>query len=54
MKTYYVQMSFKKTLIFSVDVKANSKKEAYTKARTRLARKLFKPSNLKQYDITEE
>lgn len=54
MKTYYVQMSFKKTLIFSIDVKANSKKEAYTKARARLAKKLFKPSNLKQYSITEE
>lgn len=53
MKTYDVQMIFKKTLIFNIDVKANSKREAYAKARTRLARKLFKPSNLKQYSISE-
>ena len=53
MKTYSVQISFQNALIFSVDVKANSKKEAYAKARARLAKKLFKPSNLKQYSISE-
>lgn len=54
MKPYSVQISFQKALIFNVDVKANSKKEAYAKAKARLAKKLFKPSNLKQYSITEE
>lgn len=53
MKTYDVQMIFKKILIFNIDVKANSKREAYVKARKRLARQLFKPSNLKQYSISE-
>ena len=52
MKSYLVNFTLENT-IFSIDVKANSKTEAYTKGRKLLARKLFKESNLKRYWCTE-
>ena len=53
MKSYFVRIYFDGSLIYGVDVKANSKREAYKKAKERLARKLFRKSRLTNYSCNE-
>lgn len=50
---YLVRIEFDKAVIYQEDVTANSRKEAYAKAKARLAKKLFKASKLKNYDCKE-
>lgn len=49
MRPYFVCITFDGSLIYGEDVMANSKREAYTKAKNKLARKLFKMSKLTNY-----
>lgn len=53
MKSYYVSITFDKSLIYTEEIKANNKKEAYAKAKKRLAKKLFRPSKLTNYSCNE-
>ena len=53
MKLYLVSIEFDNALIYQEDVKANNKREAARKAKQRLAKKLFKESKLKTYDVVE-
>lgn len=53
MKSYFVRITFDGSLIYGEDVMANSKSEAYIKAKEKLARKLFKKSKLKNYSCNE-
>lgn len=54
MKKYMVRIEFDKLLIYQEDVYANTKREAYSKAKKRLAKKLFKMSKLKNYYCVED
>ena len=53
MKLYHVNIEFDNALIYQEDIKANNKREAAKKAKQRLAKKLFKESKLKTYDVVE-
>lgn len=50
LKSFFVNIIFDNHLIYGVDVKAKNKPEAYRKAKTKLAKQLFKESKLKNYD----
>ncbi|MBO4499171.1 MAG: hypothetical protein J5732_02830 [Bacteroidaceae bacterium] len=52
MKKYLVRLTLA-GYEFDEDVYANNKTEAYEKAKKRLAKKLFKESNLKRYSCDE-
>lgn len=52
-KKYLTRITFDGMVIYAEEVKANSKREAYDKAKTRLAKKLFKCSKLKNYSCEE-
>jgi hypothetical protein len=54
MKKYIVTILFDKSLTYQEDVYANTKREAYSKAKKRLAKKLFKMSKLKNYYCVED
>lgn len=54
MKNYIVRIEFDHALIYSEEVKAGNKKEAYAKAKKRLAKKLFRPSKLTNYCCDEK
>lgn len=49
---YLVRIRFQ-NLIYTIDVTAKNKPEAYNKAKEKLAKRLFKMSNLKNYTCDE-
>ena len=53
MNKYLVRITFDHSVIYLEDVTARTKAEAYKKAKARLAKRLFKPSSLKNYSCTE-
>lgn len=54
MKPYIVSIEFDGSIIYTEDVKANNRREAARKAKQRLAKRLFKESRLKTYDVQED
>ena len=52
-KSYTIRLAFDKTIIYDVEVKAGSHREAVTKAKERLARRLFKPGKITYWDKIE-
>lgn len=53
MNRYLVTIGFAKVVLFDEEVMANNKREAYAKAKKRIAKKYFKMSRLKNYNCSE-
>ena len=50
---YLVRIEFDSSVIYEILVTACTKREAYCKAKKRIAKKLFSLKKLKNYDCTE-